>query len=228
MKKKLGKIPILRKIYESVRKLKYFIGVEIWPTKSYDIWIFLQILLYKIKPNSLVEFGSGRSTNYLAEYALKNNAKFVSIEQNNNYVKKGKKGLINSMLSDEFIYYVPIINNWFDTNKLDKIILFKPEFVLIDAPGGSFNGGSRNCQLGNDYIKKLISEVKLVIVDDMHRDDVIQATQKFINNKFLKISMRYDVGNNESNIITFYYLAEYHAVVENIVKFLNIEDICVG
>jgi len=210
--------------------MRYHAGTKMWPTKGYDIWVFLQILLYKIKPSSLIEFGAGRSTNYLAEYALKNNAEFVSIEQNNNYVKKIKNGLTNSMLSDEFIHRVPIVNKhtWFDTSKLDKIIHFKPEFVLIDAPGGGLNRGLRNCKSGNAYIKNLISDAKIVIVDDTHREDVLEASKEFTDSRFSKISMCYNVWENQNNIITFYYLNEYREVVDKIVKFLEIENIIVN
>ena len=224
-KQQLGSIKVLRKIYNFVNRMRYHTGTKIWPTKSYEIWMFLQTLLYKIKPVSLVEFGSGRSTNYLAEYALKNKAKFASIEQNKNYVKKTKKGLINSMLSDEFVHHVPIVNrySWFDTSKLDRIINFKPEFILVDAPGGGLNKGSRNSKIGNAYILNLILNAKIVIVDDTHRESVFEASRAFTNGRYSKISMCYSAWSNQ-NIITFYYLEKYQDVIDSTIKFWGIEN----
>jgi hypothetical protein len=229
MKKKrdiIKNIPGVIGFLANFSRTKYYFGIETWPTKSYEIWIFLQVLMHKIRPASLVEFGSGRSTNYLAEYAFKNNAKFVSIEENKNYAKKIKKGLTNTMLPDKFVYHVNIFEDWFDINKLCKIIDFAPEFLLIDAPGGAFSRGLRNSESGVRYMKELVKNAKIVVVDDTHRRSVFEASEEMTEGNLRRISMRYSVNNLE-NYITFYYSDKYHRVVSDLQSFLGIDPVIV-
>ena len=85
-------VSILRRAVNFLCRFKSFVdhstGLLTWETKSYEIWLVLQNLLYLLKPKTLLEFGSGRSTNYLAEYALKFGAKFISIEEHFYYCLK--------------------------------------------------------------------------------------------------------------------------------------------
>ena len=55
----------------------------------------MQNILNEFQPSNLIEFGSGRSTNYFAEFAEKENKKFISIEQNLAFSKNGKKRIKN-------------------------------------------------------------------------------------------------------------------------------------
>jgi len=98
-------------------------------------------LLFKVKPISLIEFGSGRSTFYLAEYALKNNAKFISIEQNKNYVKSvfakaGSASGAGRYLLLETDNYA----TWTYTG-----------YVIFDLVEGTVHGGSGAVYANNDY-----------------------------------------------------------------------------
>jgi len=104
----------IRKIVERIPFLLYTghsMGLISWATKSYEVWLILQNLLYLVKPETLVEFGSGRSTHYLAEYALKNSAKLLSFEQHLYYCLKVNLGLKFSFLPSGLVKYAPIIGD---------------------------------------------------------------------------------------------------------------------
>jgi predicted O-methyltransferase YrrM len=228
IKNKLKKYKIIRGINNYFIFRKYANASETWPTKNYEIWIFLQIMLYKIKPESSIEFGSGRSTNYFAEYAQKNNKVFFSIEQNNKYVKMGKKGLNNTMLASDCIYKVPINGDWFDIKKLNKVVNDEViECIFVDAPGGAFNTGSRNSNVGNKYLSSLCKDCKLIIIDDIHRQEVLDSSNNIVDSsKYNSVFLTYNsVGAPLPNVIAFHYLQKYENMVNETLLFLELEKI---
>src|ERR687890_597800 len=89
-----------RDLRQRTAHLKYKLlvqsGVRHWGTKSFEFWTLLSVLLTLVRPGSIVELGSGRSTSYLAEYAMKESVPYASIEQNRFYARKIKRGLRNS------------------------------------------------------------------------------------------------------------------------------------
>ena len=88
-------IKIFFRKFKNILTLHIFTAsaVKTWPSKSYEVWVLIQFLLLKEKPNKLVEFGSGRSTHYLAEYNQKFNKEFFSIEQNPLFIFRNWLGL---------------------------------------------------------------------------------------------------------------------------------------
>jgi hypothetical protein len=163
-----------------IGKYLNLLGVKTWPTKRYEIWLFIQFILYKSKPTVVAEFGSGRSTHYFAEYCQKMDSLFLSIEQNKRYVNINRTGMKNSFLRDNGLYHVPIKGDWFDTKVLDKIKdINNIEFILIDAPGGG-GGGSRNSNVGSLYLKSKLGACKVIIVDDFNRSEVKESTRKIV------------------------------------------------
>ena len=148
---------------------------NLWPTKDYSIWLFLQYILFKEKPKKLVEFGSGRSTHYLAEYNQKFGGEFFSIEENFMFVFKNWLGLKFSYLSNFRLLYVPIKNNWFCLRKLRKIdFIINADFVFIDAPGGATNiidRGSRCSENAISYMLENFSTTKTIVIDDLQCEE---------------------------------------------------------
>ena len=173
---------------------------NLWPTKDYEIWLFLQYILFKEKPKKLVEFGSGRSTHYLAEYNQKFGGEFFSLEENFMFVLKNWVGLKFSYLSNFRLFYIPINNNWFCLRKLSKINFIKnADFVFIDAPGGATNiidKGSRCSEKAINYMLKNFNTTKTIVIDDLQSEEVFIFCQSYLimrkNLYFLLLKYRKD------------------------------------
>jgi len=158
---------------------------NLWPTKDYEIWLFLQYILFKEKPKKLVEFGSGRSTHYLAEYNQKFGGDFFSLEENFMFVFKNWIGLKFSYLNNFKLFYVPIKNNWFCLKKLSKIkFITNADFVFIDAPGGATNiidKGSRCSKNAINYMLKNFSTTETIVIDDLQCEETFIFCQNYLN-----------------------------------------------
>ena len=173
---------------------------NLWPTKDYEIWLFLQYILFKEKPKKLVEFGSGRSTHYLAEYNQKFGGEFFSLEENFMFVFKNWIGLKFSYLSNFRLFYVPIKNNWFCLRKLSKIkFINNADFVFIDAPGGATNiidKGSRCAANAINYMLKNFSTTKTIVIDDLQCEEIFIFCQSYLKKRsdlyFLLLRYRKD------------------------------------
>ena len=157
---------------------------NLWPTKDYEIWIFLQYILFKERPKKLVEFGSGRSTHYLAEYNQKFSGEFFSLEENFMFVLKNWIGLKFSYLSNFRLFYVPINNNWFCLRKLRKIkSINDADFVFIDAPGGATNiidKGSRCSENAINYMLENFSTTETIVIDDLQSKEAFIFCQSYL------------------------------------------------
>lgn len=172
-------------------------GLYTWPTKSYEVWMLLQALLYLIQPNTLIEFGAGRSTFYLSEYAFKFRKKLVSFEQHFYYFIKLNLGLKFSMLPSGFVKHVPVKNGWYDLDAVKKSLrgITNIDFLFYDGPATpSF--GDRSAEQFYTHILPLLKEVKFIIVDDVHRakEDAIAA--HLVNTLNLK---RYNIDSKSND-----------------------------
>lgn len=197
---------MLKFIKRVIKFISHRSGATQWPTKSFKIWLLIQNILNEFQPNKLIEFGSGRSTSFLAEFSEKENKKFLSIEQNLAFSKMVKKGLEIANLKADVVKHIAIKYDWYDINKLKKISLSSYDFILIDGPGGAFNKGDRNSKNGIDFIKSICNEGTILIFDDTQRDDVCSVMDNFRKELFPKskiYTFQYDVGNKEENSISF-------------------------
>ena len=179
---------IIRKLYNLLTlHLPRAATVNLWPTKSFEIWLFIQFLLIIEKPNKLIEIGSGRSTHYLAEYNQKFNKQFYSIEENLMFVVRNWLALKLSFLDDFKLLYVPIKNGWFDIKKLNSFKFLKnADFLFIDAPGGALNvldRGSRCSKIGLKFLLKNYETTKSIIIDDLQSEEVYIFCKEFLLNR---------------------------------------------
>jgi hypothetical protein len=147
------------------------LAVHQWGTKSFEFWTLEQVVLSLVRPASIVEFGSGRSTSHLAEYAMKKDATYVSVEQNRAYARKIKRGLRNSFLDPAFVHHVSLADDgWYDGEALQRLIKFVPDLLFIDGPVGTdagFGPGSRVSWRGRRWYKSVVPDVKVLIMDDL-------------------------------------------------------------
>ncbi len=150
---------------------RHAVGIYHWPTKSYEAWITLQNLLYLIKPRTMVELGAGRSSHYLSEYAFKNDAAYVSFEQHLFYYWKLRRGLKAAFLPNHHIKYAPLKQDWYSPRRVRQYLrnFESIEFLFYDGPATP-SGGSRNSAAFEEIIFPLLNQVKMVLVDDVHRE----------------------------------------------------------
>jgi hypothetical protein len=162
----------------------------IWATKSFEVWLLIQNLLFLTKPLKILEFGSGRSTNYLSEYAYKNNSDFISLEHNFYFYLRVKLGLNFSFLNPEYVKYVPLKDKWYNTAILEKLLKdYKNiDFFYIDGPSNSFFE-DRDPQIFYDYILPKLN-VKIILIDDTHWENGAIMAEKL--SQILNLT-RYDV-----------------------------------
>jgi hypothetical protein len=174
------------------------VGVEQWGTKSFEFWTLLVVLLALVRPKSIVELGSGRSTSYLTEYAMKKGARYASIEQNAFYVAKIKRGLRNSFLGDRYVHHVPIARDgWYEAEALDRVAAFPCELLFVDGPAGpaALQRATRLNERSLRWLKAAAASSKVVIVDDVHRRSILTLFRELVptTDRLSTLYLSYDV-----------------------------------
>lgn len=207
------------RIHRFIRKNLYSFGVYTWVTKSYEVWLILQNLLYLIQPEKLIELGSGRSTNYLAEYALKFNKKVLSIEQNYHYCKRINNYLKLSFLPSKVVKYIPIQGDWYNEKKVKRYLdtMRNFDFLFIDGPS-KYKSESRGSKKFYEIFAPALENIKLIVVDDTHRKESDDQA-KFLAKKFNLT--RFDISYNNTNILTFLIKNEFVREVQKLPFYLR-------
>ena len=184
-----------------VKKKLHQAGLYTWATKSYEVWLILQNLLYLTRPQALVEFGAGRSTNYLAEYAAKFSATLVSFEQNLPFCRKVNTCLKLSFLPSDAVKYAPIKKDWYDLDVVKKHLseLQDIDFLFLDGPVG-FDEENRGSQKFYTEVVPYLKKLKLVVIDDVQYKECDEQANFLVKKFNMK---RYDVGYNQTNTIAF-------------------------
>lgn len=220
---------IIKPIYRLIVKISYLSGYKTWPTKSYEVWLFVQFLLFKTKPQVLCELGSGRSTHYLSEYCQKKGSTFFSIEQNKAYIRKNKIGLKSSYLKPEGLHYIPIKDDWFDVDKLRDVLSGNTaEFILIDAPGGG-GKGSRNSIVGNLFLEKFTHHASVIVIDDFHREEVRRSVSAILPNrrgKYVSFLFLYPIDDHFNEIL-FLVKKEFSESCSEFIRLFSLDDILI-
>ena len=222
---------ILRKSYDFYNKFLFKHAIKVWPTKSYEVWMVIQFLLFTTKPKSLLELGSGRSTHYLSEYASKFNCSLYSVEQNRSFIIKNIVGLKSSFLPVKGLHHIPLSGDWFDTKKLENLLnSTNLDFILVDAPGGVGNHGTRNSKVGNDFLKKICQSCSVIVYDDTHRkleNDAFNQLKNSLHGDYFQVCMRYPVYN-VMNEITFLIKVSYFPLFSDFVSLLRMDNEMIG
>jgi hypothetical protein len=155
-----------------------------WGTKSFECWVLLCAVLSRVRPRGVVELGSGRSTSYLAEYAVKANVPFASIEQNWFYAIKIRRGLRNSLLPARFVHHVPLApDGWYDGARLHRIVDFACDCLFVDGPVGvdeDLGNGRRAGARAQAWLRQAAATSRVIIVDDVHRRANLELLQQLV------------------------------------------------
>ncbi len=194
-------------------------GLIIWATKDYEIWLILQNLLYLAQPGTLVEFGSGRSTYYLAEYALKSSARVLSVEQHLSYCLRVNGGLKLSFLPSGVVKYVPIRGDWYDINKVRRYLLELGgiDFLFVDGPTG-FSRGKRNSKSFYDCVVPYLRDIKIAVIDDVQKKECNDMAKYLVRNLKLR---RYDIKYSRNSILAFLVNSDVSERVSDLPEYLR-------
>ncbi|MDZ4656177.1 MAG: hypothetical protein SH868_01225 [Bythopirellula sp.] len=208
------------KIRQLYRRWRHSSGTLTWATKSYEVWLILQTELYLVQPRFMVEFGSGRSTNYLAEYAFKQGARLISIEEHAVYTKKANRVLSDSFLPDNLVHHIPVREDWYDPQQVE--ILLQPfagkiDFLFLDGPS-NVGPGERSSQAFAAYLLPKLAGLQLAVVDDVHRPEC-DAIARLLADTFGMT--RHDVAYGKANLIAFLHTSTVAAKLEPLPDFLR-------
>jgi 16S rRNA G966 N2-methylase RsmD len=213
---------IIINIFKTIKRSFFF---KPWATKPLEFWAILNLILIKTKPESILELGSGRSTFYLYEYAIKYNKKLESVEHNSTYLRFIQKSL-KSVFGKSYNYMklVPIKDDWYDTSKIKTNF----DFLFIDGPNAhSFlrtNISARSSKKAIEFLRDKIKNCKIIIIDDTNRSSIIDLIsnlniqfkyKEFIYNSYLRIKT-----NDEIKKIRVYYQIQYEDFVKNMSKLI--------
>jgi len=183
-------------------KLIYFgrsAGIITGKTKDYEIWLIIQLMLHLIKPKTLIEFGSGRSTNYLGEYSFKHSADLISFEQYLFYTCKINLGMKLLFLPWGFVKHIPLKNGWYDVSRVKKLLskVNNIDFLFYDGPA-RITSEDRSSAAFYEYVVPKMRAVKMVVVDDVNRDQEDRVASYLTNEFGLK---RFNLKSVNDNIL---------------------------
>lgn len=107
---------------------------ELWSI-SKDTAFFLYHFIIKVRPENILEFGSGVSSYVMAKAAQEYGGKIFSLEHNHDYFKKSKE--LCRCFDNHTIIHAPLVKHTsYEVHNPEKIPQKRFDFVFIDAPLG--------------------------------------------------------------------------------------------
>lgn len=194
----------------------------VWFTKGVAFWGLLSSILLKVKPDSLLEFGSGRSTTFLAEYANAHGKLLISIEQSQLWHQKVSADLAFMDINQDYVKHVPLAPEddgeiWYARDQFKKLVAaHRFDFVLVDGP----EGDKRKSRMGQSLIADACCEAKIILVDDVHRDHNLDFFLTLISQRPEWTTFYYSYGPNELAIGADGSIAD---IINGTFDFLNLE-----
>ena len=148
------------------------VGVQTWGTKSFEFWTLLAAALWIVRPHSLLELGSGRSTSYLGDYAQKEGAKLVSIEQNRGFARRVRVALRAGFVDPGCVHHVPVRGGWYDLDRVRSLAPRPCDLLFVDGPTGeqeSLGSATRTDAAAVQWLLSVAAETRALVVDDLQR-----------------------------------------------------------
>lgn len=188
----------LRRPYRRLLQFRHNQGLIVWATKDFEVWLVLQWLLYSLQPKQMLELGAGQSTSYLAPYAHKLGAKFLSIEESAVYARRVNRALGYLLLAGNVVLHVPVKRGWYETAMVDAALRGRElDFLFVDGPSEVFRA-PRSSGMVARHVLPHLRNPRLIVVDDVHRpaNDVL-ATELASRYGLVRYDMAYlDDGRN--------------------------------
>lgn len=133
-------------------------------------WGHLKLIADSIgKDENFLEFGSGVSTRYWEKRGLN----FLSVEHNEKYLPKGKRAILAP---------IDAKTGWYREDAILRDSIKQSDVVLIDGPVGS-SGERYNLPI------ELISDKRLIWVDDVHREKDVRQAEKIAEKHGMKMTV---------------------------------------
>jgi len=148
------------------------LGVQTWGTKSFEFWTLLAVTLWVVRPRSILELGSGRSTSYLGDYAQKEGARFVSVEQNRRFAFRMRAALRAGFVDPAAVRHVPVRGGWYDLERVTRLAPRPCELLFVDGPVGeqeSLGTATRTDESAVGWLRSVAAEARALVVDDLQR-----------------------------------------------------------
>lgn len=155
-----------------------------WSTKGFDFWFVLAALLKHVRPQNILELGTGRSTLTIAEYASASGANFVSLETDAKWYSKALWELRWVAVKRRYVRFIAKTGEagWYDAAAFDALIPpdVRFDFAYIDAPNDSQGNsrGARDCEIAVTKIRTVVDGAKVIVIDDVHRRHVFDSIDK--------------------------------------------------
>lgn len=205
---------------------------RVWPTKSFEFWTFLAGLLQCVRPESILEIGSGRSTIYLSEYAHKHGKILVSIEQSAAWASLNNAVARFGNIEGSYVKHLPLGDDgFFEPESLDQVMPPSPDFAFLDGPNGP-----RDSARQSELYRKLAQTARIVILDDLQLPTVYRHIDLFRTTGMERgaVFFRYPVKSHFDNYLAVLFEPSVQPVVKRLVSCLDVEaldsvthDICV-
>tara|TARA_B100001057_G_scaffold448117_1_gene488182 strand:- start:6760 stop:7485 length:726 start_codon:yes stop_codon:yes gene_type:complete len=169
-----------KKIRTNIQKPGFFP----WFTKGFEVFFALELLLHITTPKVITELGSGRSTHTISYFSSSKKTTFISIEQNYFFHLRNKISFKFGYLNTKHLFYVSIVNDWFDLKKINKIPnIKKTELLFLDAPGGAGNKRGRRDSLVALKFADELYDLQVLVVDDYHRKEIKNSTDDILQTR---------------------------------------------
>jgi precorrin-6B methylase 2 len=158
---------------------KKYIPITEYSLRPYTIAHILNDIIIN-KRKTIIEFGSGSSTVFIASLIEKNNlnAKLYSVDHDKNWLDLLRKNYLSDNDSVHFIHAaltktkngILPEQNWYDEQIIYNIFndIEKADLIIIDGPPGDVNDYARYPAV--NFINNFLKEEGAIIVDDISRD----------------------------------------------------------
>jgi hypothetical protein len=175
-------------------------AVKVWSTKGIAFWTLLGAILLRAGPTSILEFGGGRSTTVLADYAVRRRVPLLSIEQSAEWQRKIEDDLrFMHIHRPGIVHHVPLAPTaapgpgWYDLARTRALLGGRAfDLVFLDGP----QGGARRNPEGQELVAEASREARLIIVDDVHRPYNMQVFRRLTERMGPRSRFYMSYGNN--------------------------------
>jgi hypothetical protein len=193
---------------------------RIWATKGISVWALLSAILIRTRPESILEFGGGRSTTFLADYSFRFKKRGVTIEESEVWRKKILNDLSFMQIQGYPVHLAPLSMDadrpWYDLDIVDRVVDgFAFDLVFIDGPAYM---PYRNNLRGQSTIRAAAREARLVICDDVQQPDDLEF--------FMDLATRFPTEGKffyqyNKNVIALAAAPEWSSIVKDCFEFLR-------
>jgi predicted O-methyltransferase YrrM len=195
---------------------------RIWATKSHEFWVLLGALLHRLKPESILEFGSGRSSIYLSEYASKQKKCYVSIDNNEKWAMVHRLIARYGSIENDFFHFISLDSKgYYDENEVRKVISKPPDFVFLDGPNQDRSG-----LMQHKYTLGLCEQADVIIIDDLQWRSVFDQMEIFRSRGKMRTGtiISYD-GPHQTQYLCVLVRNDLQPVVDELLRTLQIEPV---